>query len=329
MVIPTGESHDWRRDYFTRCTSRKRKVTAIFGESMMIEMRALLLLLAGMIVIVLLFACTTSPVALTDTQSAGAIDTVDGQVAHGELIYQQACATCHGLQGEGKRLGDTFAIWPLVGEDFQARNPNAQVVFDVVRSRSEPSLRALTDTQIYDAIAYVWNLNDPEGISQITAQNAASIPPGETMEALTPAGVYPPLGNVLQLAAPPAAIAQQTVANGYMGMRVDQIIRARAIGNITAAPGHSFVIIVFALQNLGGQPLDLDPKFLRLEDAQMQVLSPQAIDLASPIERFHAQTIQPEHGTAAIAVFALPGGVDWQLVYDDQTGYPLSVSLES
>src|SRR5436190_6598863 len=165
MLIPPGESHDWRRDYFTRCASRKHKVTASFWESLMIEIRALLL--AGIISIVLLFACTTSPVALTATQSAGVIDTVDGQVARGELIYQQTCATCHGLQGEGKRLGDTFAIWPLVGEGFQARNPNAQVVFDVVRSRNEPSLRALTDAQIYDAIAYVWNLNDPEGINQI------------------------------------------------------------------------------------------------------------------------------------------------------------------
>ena len=86
MVIPTGESHDWRRDYFTRCASRKRKVTVSFWERLMIEMRALLLVLAGMIAIVLLFACTTSPVALTATQTAGMIDTVDGQVARGELI---------------------------------------------------------------------------------------------------------------------------------------------------------------------------------------------------------------------------------------------------
>ena len=293
----------------------------------MIEIRALLL--AGIIPMALLFACTTFPVAPTATQAAGMIDTVDDQIARGELIYRQTCATCHGTQGEGKRLGDSFAISPLVGNDFQARNPNAQVVFDVVRSRSEPPLRALTDAQIYDAIAYVWNLNDPEGITTITAQNAASIPPGETVEALTLTGVYPPLENVLQLAAPPTAIAHQTVSNGYLGMRVDQVIEVSAIGNITAAPGSKFVIIVFALQNLKGQPFDLDPKFLRLEDAHRHTLSPQAIDLASPIERFHAQTIQPKHSTAAIAVFVLPGGVYSQLVYDDQTEHPLSVSLES
>lgn len=295
----------------------------------MIKMRALLLVLAGIIPVALLFACTTSPVALTATQTAGTIDTVDGQVERGELIYQQTCATCHGLQGEGKRLGNSFAIWPLVGEEFQARNPNAQVVFDVVRSRSKPNLRALTDAQIYDATAYVWSLNDPEGTRLITAQNAASIAPEETVEALVPTGIYPPVGNVLRLVATPNIIALQTVSNGYVGMRVDQVIQASAIGNITAAPGDIFVIIVFELQDLAGHPLDVDPKFLRLEDAQGHARGPQAIDLASPIERFHAQTIQPEHGIAAIAVFTLPGGMDWQLVYDDQTGYPLSVSLES
>jgi mono/diheme cytochrome c family protein len=299
----------------------------IFFRVLLCRVISALLVLAGLIPMALLFACTTSPVALIATQTAGTIDTVDNQVARGELIYQQTCASCHGLEGEGKRLGNSLAIWPLVGEDFQARNPNAQVVFDVVRSRSEPNLRALTDAQIYDAIAYVSSLNDPEGISPITARNAASIPPGETVEALAPAGIYPPLGNVLWLVAPPTVIAYQTVSNGYIGIRVDQVIQASAIGNIKAAPGSTFVILVIALQDLASYPLDLDPKFLRLEDAQRHAFGPQEIDLASPIERFHAQTIQPEHGTAAIAVFALASDVYQQLVYDDQTGHPLAVSL--
>ena len=45
-------------------------------------------------------------------------------------------------------------IWPAVGADFQRRNPNAQVVFDVIRSGEEPELRALADQQIYDAVAW-------------------------------------------------------------------------------------------------------------------------------------------------------------------------------
>src|SRR5436190_5158385 len=174
----------------------------------MIGIRTLLLVFTGTTGVALLFACTTPPVVPTATRTTGTIvETVDGQVARGEPIYQQICATCHGLQGEGQRLGTSFAIWPLVGADFQARNPNAQVVFDVVRSKSELHLRALTDAQIYDAIAYVWSLNDPERTSPITAQNAASISPGETVEALAAAGIYPPLGNALHLVTLPTAIA--------------------------------------------------------------------------------------------------------------------------
>jgi mono/diheme cytochrome c family protein len=293
----------------------------------MIRTRALCLDFTGIAIMMLVFACTTPPVTPTATPTAGTIETVEHQSARGEPIYQQTCTGCHGLQGEGQRRDSTFAVWPLVGADFQARNPNAQVVFDVVRSKSAPNLRALTDAQIYDAIAYVWSLNDPERVSPITAENAASIAPGETVEALAAAGIYPPLGNALHLVTLPTAIALQTVSNGYIGMRVDQVTAASAIGNITTAPGDTFVIVVFALQDLTDHPLDLDPKFLQLKDAQKHALEPQPIELTSPIEHFRTQTIQPEHGTAAIAVFAGSVGMDRQLVYDDQTGHPLVVSL--
>jgi hypothetical protein len=42
---------------------------------------------------------------------------------------------------------------PTEGHLFQVRNPTALVVFDVVRSGREPSLRALTDDQVWAAIA--------------------------------------------------------------------------------------------------------------------------------------------------------------------------------
>ena len=293
----------------------------------MIEIRSLRLIFASMAIVTLLFACTSSPITSTATEVTEAAEIVDSQIARGELIYQQTCATCHGSQAEGQRQGSTFTIWPLVGAEFQERNPNAQVLFDVVRSKSKPNLRSLTDAQIYDAIGYVWSLNDPEGTNSITAQNAASMAPGEMVEALAPNGIYPPLEPGLQLATPPTVIALQTTSNGYIGMRVDQIIQASAIGNIKAAPGNTFVIIVFALQDLTDHPLDLNPKYLQLKDAQQHALKPQTIELASAIERFHTQTIQPEHGTAAIAVFAGPAGLYRQLVYDDQTGHPLAVSL--
>jgi hypothetical protein len=81
---------------------------------------------------------------------------VADQLARGARLYALGCATaeCHGKHGEGVRSGGTFRVWPLVGAEFQARNPNAQVIFDVVRSGSERRLRAMTDQQIYDAIAH-------------------------------------------------------------------------------------------------------------------------------------------------------------------------------
>ena len=74
-------------------------------------------------------ACGPRPVAL-----------IGDQLARGREVYEQGCATqaCHGLEGEGIRSGDEFRVWPLVGKEFQHRNPTAQVVFDVVRSGGEP-----------------------------------------------------------------------------------------------------------------------------------------------------------------------------------------------
>src|SRR6266508_2412571 len=101
---------------------------------MKIETRTLCLIFAGMTIMSLLFACTTPSVVSTTAQNPETIDLVDAQIMRGEPIYQQTCTACHGLQGEGQRAGTSFAVWPLVGAEFQERNPNAQVVFDVVRS---------------------------------------------------------------------------------------------------------------------------------------------------------------------------------------------------
>jgi hypothetical protein len=83
-------------------------------------------------------------------------DSVEDQLASSKPTYTRTCATgvCHGTQGEGIKTGNVFSAWPLVGEDFQSRHPNAQIVFDVIRSAGERNLLALTDQQVYDAIAY-------------------------------------------------------------------------------------------------------------------------------------------------------------------------------
>ena len=102
---------------------------------------------------------------------------VESQLTSGAPIYTQTCATskCHGTQGEGIRSASGFKVWPLVGEDFQTRHPNAQIAFDVIRSGGERNLLALTDQQIYDAIAYELDQNQIALDVPLTADNAYGI----------------------------------------------------------------------------------------------------------------------------------------------------------
>lgn len=272
----------------------------------------------------LLAACAA--VTAAPTPSA---DTVADQLARGGPLYAQNCATskCHGTQGEGLRSGGGFQVWPSVGPNFEARNPNAQVVFDVVRSGGEQNLRGMTDQQIYDAIAYELSQNSVHLAAPLTTQNAAATLSGSS--ASTEGRLYPPPGNVVLLPGPAVASALPALAgNDYLGLRVDQAALASTIGDATPPAGGAFLVLVLAVQNQTGAPLDLDPKFLQLQASSGATLAPQPVDLAYPIERFHHQTIAPDHGTAAVVIFALPvGAAPAQLTYDDQTGHALSVIL--
>jgi hypothetical protein len=60
------------------------------------------------------------------------------------------------------------------------------------------------------------------------------------------------------------------------------------------------------LEDLGDQPLEVGPQHLSLVTADGQSLAPLEVGLDYPVARFYAQTIHPEHGTAALAIFALP-----------------------
>ncbi len=72
------------------------------------------------------------------------------QAAAGSVVYTQNCLSCHGGAGGPGVAGKTE---PLEGLRFVARNPTALEIFDVVRSGREPSLRALTDDQLWGAVA--------------------------------------------------------------------------------------------------------------------------------------------------------------------------------
>ncbi|MBQ0756785.1 MAG: c-type cytochrome [Amphritea sp.] len=91
----------------------------------------------------------------------------EGSVADGEELYEQLCATCHGLFGEGE------GRWPVLagGEDTLQEErpvktvgsywPYASTLYDYIR-RAMPftAPRSLSDDQTYQLAAYVLYLNE-------------------------------------------------------------------------------------------------------------------------------------------------------------------------
>ena len=295
--------------------------------------RARRLLSAGIVqgILAVTVAAFTTRESTSTTAAASAPASVADQLTRGARLYALGCATaeCHGTHGEGVRSGGTFRVWPLVGPDFQARNPNAQVIFDVVRSGSERRLRAMTDQEIYDAIAYQLSLNGAQPAAVLDMHSAAALRSGPAARAPGHGEIHPPPGDAVLLK--PTAVSRAPpapVANGYLRLRVDQVARASAIRRQSVAGGGAFWVLVLAVQDLTDHPIALEPRYLRLRTSTSVRLEPREIDLDYPIERFHPQTITPEHGTAAVAIFAVPAGATpTQLTYDDHTGHPLSVNL--
>lgn len=262
--------------------------------------------LLGFLLIIILLAISCTP-----TWASRVTD----QLARGRTIYEGSCATtaCHGINGEGIRNGNGFRAWPLVGEEFQRRNPTAQVIFDVVRSGGEQSLRAMTDQQIFDSIAYELSLNDVQLNEPLNSQNAPELSSGAAAGTSNPGSLFPPSGNArlittwstssLHGVPPHLPISTE---NKELRIRLTQIALAASIGEKAAPAGGSFVTAVINLEALTDQPLEVGPQHLSLATEDGQILDPLDIGLDYPVARFYQQTIQPEHGTAALAIFALP-----------------------
>jgi hypothetical protein len=271
-----------------------------------------------------LFACNPKTVTSPPPTS------IESQLASGEPIYKQTCATssCHGTDGKGLRSGNGFSVWPLVGDDFQARHPNAQIVFDVIRSGGEPNLRALTDQQIYDSIAYELRQNHISLQAPLTAANAFHTFGGQ-MSGSKVDGFYPPLGSYQPAATPPHVDLPLSAEGGDLRLQVDQIAAASAIGGTKPHTGGIFLMVVFVLADSGQAPIAIGPENLSLTTPSGDTILPQAIDPHTAIEKFHAQTIQPQHGTAALAIFSLPTPDQFdRLTYSDKYGNRLELSLK-
>lgn len=91
----------------------------------------------------------------------------EGTVSAGEGLYEERCATCHGLFGEGE------GRWPVLAggvgtlkEERPTKTvgsywPYASTLYDYIR-RAMPftAPRSLSDQQVYDITAYVLYLNE-------------------------------------------------------------------------------------------------------------------------------------------------------------------------
>ncbi|MEP7137403.1 MAG: hypothetical protein ABI904_20960 [Chloroflexota bacterium] len=282
--------------------------------------RLLFGLTAALFCIFLLISCaqTNKPIS------------IESQLASGAPIYTQTCATstCHAANGEGIRSGDGFKVWPLVGPEFQSRHPNAEIVFDVIRSGDEPNLRALTDQQIYDSIAYELGQNQIQLEAPLTAENAFATY-GGTMSGKAQGGLYPPSNNAVIINLPPMRDTPIHVENDSLRLQLDQIAEASAIGNTKPPAGGVFLVLVIGFNDLKNESITVSPDHLRLSTPGGELLQPQPINIRSAIEKFHTQTIKPEHGTAALVVFTLSAPEDFdQLIYDDGNGNQLTLALK-
>ena len=255
---------------------------------------------------------------------------IESQLASGGPIYAQTCATstCHAANGEGIWSGDGFKVWPLVGPEFQSRHPNAEIVFDVIRSGDEPNLRALTDQQVYDSIAYELSQNQIHLESPLVAENAFATY-GGTMSGKAQGDLYPPSNNTVISNLPPTHDLPIHAENDSLRLQLDQIAETNAIGNTKPPAGGVYLILVIVFNDLKNESITVSPDHLRLSTPGGELLQPQPINIQSAIEKFHTQTIKPNHGTAALVVFTLSTPEDFdQLIYDDGNGNQLTLALK-
>ena len=280
--------------------------------------------LSGFLILIIFYAasCAKAPAS-----------PVSEQLSRGKVIYEQGCATeaCHGLEGEGIPSENGFRAWPLVGADFQRRNPTAQVIFDVVRSGGESSLRALTDQQIYDSIAYELSLNEVELTEPLDSQNAPAITSGMTAKKPEPGNLFPPPGNAKLVSTWPFSsvptLPIQTESSD-LRIRLTQIALATSIGGKVPSDGGSYLLVVFTIEDLADHPLEISPQHLKVVTEDGQMLEPLEIGLSYPVDRFYPRTIQPEHGMAAFAIFVLPEiAKTGYMQYDLPDGQKLTLNI--
>lgn len=87
-----------------------------------------------------------------------------GTAAQGQAVYEQQCAVCHGAQGEGTQGVPALAGGSLTGTPVLMTAgsywPFASTLYDYIRRAMPPTApKSLSDTEVYQVVAYVLNLN--------------------------------------------------------------------------------------------------------------------------------------------------------------------------
>ena len=89
-----------------------------------------------------------------------------GNATEGKVVYEQKCAACHGMKGEGSKIGERLAGGqgtlknPSPVKSIGSFWPHATTIFDYVR-RAMPYDRpqSLSDNEVYSVTAYLLHLN--------------------------------------------------------------------------------------------------------------------------------------------------------------------------
>lgn len=102
-----------------------------------------------------------------------------GTASQGKLVYEQQCAACHGLEAQGGA-----GVPGLAGGSTTSRPalltvgsywPYTSTLYDYVRRAMPPMApKSLSDTQVYQVVAYILHLNGLVGAEVVL--DSASLP---------------------------------------------------------------------------------------------------------------------------------------------------------
>jgi hypothetical protein len=168
-------------------------------------------------------------------------------------------------------------------------------------------MRALTDQEHYDAIAYELSLNGVQLAEPVTAANAAAVPSGAEAALPAPGALFPPPGNTTLIDGGGFTLPASAEDEEWR-LHVTQAALASHVAGRPAPDDGRFLIVVFFLETKRAGPTAVTPADLALHTAAGDTLAPQPIALDFAVARFGHQTIEPGRGVSGHAVFVLPAG---------------------